>query len=75
MGKKKARTITGPGVPNYYPAGAVKVDLPFPSGNGRVTAIGASDFQLRPAILPNDLAPSANNIGPGITPLISNTAG
>jgi hypothetical protein len=37
---------------DYYPTGAVWVDIPFPYGNGRVTAAGASDFQLRHVIFP-----------------------
>ena len=41
----------------YYPADAVKVDIPFPFGNGRTTVAGASDFQLRHVIFPKcDLA-------------------
>lgn len=34
----------------HYPANAVKADIPFPFGNGRMTAARASDFQLRHAI-------------------------
>jgi len=37
---------------NYYPANAVKADIPFPFGNGRMTAARASDFQLRHVIFP-----------------------
>src|SRR5438128_2076167 len=34
----------------YYPAYAVKADIPFPFGNGRMTVAAASDFQLRRVI-------------------------
>ncbi len=37
---------------NFYPADAVKADIPFPFGNGRTTVAGASDFQLRHVIFP-----------------------
>jgi len=39
-----------PGFSNFYPAGAVQVDLPFPFGKRRMTVAGASDFQSRRAI-------------------------
>lgn len=37
---------------NFYPADAVKADIPFPFGNGRTTVARASDFQLRHVIFP-----------------------
>jgi hypothetical protein len=49
---KKPRTATRFGVSNYYPANAVKADIPFPFGNGRITAAWSSDFQLRHVIFP-----------------------
>src|SRR5262249_43091220 len=50
--QKKARNARSrSGLGNYYPASAVKVDVPFPYGNGRVTVAGASDVQLRHAIV------------------------
>ena len=48
---EKARTaFAARALEKYYPANAVKADIPFPFGNGRMTAAGASDFQLRHAI-------------------------
>jgi hypothetical protein len=38
MSRKKPGLISQPGLLNYYPANAVKVDIPFPFGNGRITA-------------------------------------
>ena len=51
MSKKKPELLfRSPGFQKYYPANAVKADIPFPFGNGRMTAARASDFQLRHAI-------------------------
>ncbi len=50
--KKKPEPLSQFGLQNYYPADAVKADIPFPFGNGRTTVAGASDFQLRHVIFP-----------------------
>jgi hypothetical protein len=50
MSKKKPGLLSQPGLLKYYPANAVKADIPFPFGNGRTTAARASDFQLRHVI-------------------------
>ncbi len=50
--RKKPELLSQPGLLNYYPANAVKADIPFPFGNGRITAARASDFQLRHVIFP-----------------------
>jgi hypothetical protein len=50
--QEKARTAFAARASDYYPANAVKVDIPFPFGNGRMTAARASDFQLRHVIFP-----------------------
>jgi hypothetical protein len=50
--EEKARAASQPGLSKHYPANAVKADIPFPFGNGRMTAARASDFQLRHAIFP-----------------------
>jgi hypothetical protein len=50
--KKKPELLSQPGLSKYYPADAVKADIPFPFGNGRMTAARASDFQLRHVIFP-----------------------
>jgi hypothetical protein len=53
MSKKKSpNCFRSPGFSKYYPADAVKADIPFPFGNGRTTVAGASDFQLRHVIFP-----------------------
>ena len=36
--REKPRTAERLGALNYYPANAVKADIPFPFGNGRMTA-------------------------------------
>jgi hypothetical protein len=48
--EKKPELLRSPGFLNYYPANAVKADIPFPFGNGRTTVARASDFQLRHVI-------------------------
>ena len=52
ISKKSPDRFRSPGFSNYYPANAVKADIPFPFGNGRMTAARASDFQLRHVIFP-----------------------
>ena len=36
--EEKARAASQPGLSKHYPANAVKADIPFPFGNGRMTA-------------------------------------
>jgi hypothetical protein len=50
--KKSPDRFRAPGFSKFYPADAVKADIPFPFGNGRTTAARASDFQLRHVIFP-----------------------
>jgi len=52
MSRKKPELLSQPGLLNYYPANAVKADIPFPFGNGRMTTAWSSDFQLRHVIFP-----------------------
>jgi hypothetical protein len=55
--RKRPGLLSQPGLLNYYPAGAVKVDIPFPFGNGRTTVASASDFQLRHVIFDSATKP------------------
>ena len=50
-GAKKTRIEKSIRVLKSYPAGAVKVDHPFPFGKRRTTVGAGSDFQLRLVIL------------------------
>ena len=50
--KKSPDRFRSPGFLKYYPANAVKADIPFPFGNGRMTAARSSDFQLRHVMFP-----------------------
>jgi hypothetical protein len=50
--RKRPGCSRNPAFLNYYPANAVKADIPFPFGNGRITAAWSSDFQLRHVMFP-----------------------
>ena len=54
--RKNPDRVCGPGCEDFYPTNAVKVDIPFPFGNGRMTVAKSSDFQLRHVMFLNDLA-------------------
>ncbi|MEY2521092.1 MAG: hypothetical protein QOF24_2851 [Verrucomicrobiota bacterium] len=63
MSMKKPEPLSQFGLLKFYPADAVKADIPFPFGNGRTTATWASDFQLRhvifrmqPSLLVNEIS-------------------
>jgi len=50
--REKPRTAFAVRGFKLYPTDAVKADIPFPFGNGRMTTARASDFQLRHVIFP-----------------------